>query len=89
MTWQVLIWFLLGAVLLICLGILLGATWTAQALRPKLRQLAKERRRLNQEWAVVRAAHRQLDECPRCGYPLADQGWGFAPTLREGPPEDD
>lgn len=88
-TWQELTWFLLGAVLLICLGILLGAAWTTQALRPKLHQLARERQRLNQAWTAVRTAHRQLDECPRCGYPLSDQGWGFAPTVMEGPPEDD
>lgn len=70
MTQQVMGWLLLGAVLMVCLGLLLGATWTTQALQPKLRQRAEERRRLNQEWAAVRAARRHLVICPRCGAPL-------------------
>jgi hypothetical protein len=45
---------LLGGVLLVCLGLLLGATWTIQALQPKLRQQATERRSLNEQWSVIR-----------------------------------
>ncbi|MDQ4032541.1 MAG: hypothetical protein M3332_09840 [Actinomycetota bacterium] len=57
----------LGAVLLICLGLLLGTTWTPQALQPKLRRQAEERRRLNEEWVAV------------CTAPAAGQ----VPTLRK------
>lgn len=34
------------AILLVCVGLLLGASWTTQALQPKLRHQAEERRRL-------------------------------------------
>ncbi len=56
---------LLVAVLLVCLGVLLGATWTIQILQSRLRRQAEERRRLNAErhrlnaeWAALRAARR-------------------------------
>jgi hypothetical protein len=62
MNWPALGWILLGAVFLICFGVLLGATWTTQSILPKLRQQAEERRRLNEEWLAVRAARRQLAE---------------------------
>ena len=68
MSWPELGWIVLGAVFLVCFGLLLGATWTTQAIQPKLRQQAVERRRLNEEWLALRDAHRQLGECPRCGY---------------------
>lgn len=64
----------LGGVLLVCLGMLLGWSWTVQAVQPKLRHLAAERRRLNEEWSAVHNARRQRDECPRCGRPLS-QGY--------------
>lgn len=86
---QVLGWVVLGAVLLVCLGILLGAAWTTQALQPRLRQQAEERRKLNEAWLAVRTARGQLGECPRCGYALGEQDWYFAPTPMEGPPDDD
>ncbi|MFZ0122199.1 MAG: hypothetical protein WAN20_05795 [Pseudonocardiaceae bacterium] len=79
---------LLGSVLLLCLGLLLGASWTTQALQPKLRRQAEERRRLNEEWSTVRAARRHRGECPRCASPLSEQNWYFAPTLMEYPPDD-
>lgn len=65
----------LSAVLLVCLALLLGASWTVQALQPKLRRQADERRRLNAEWSAVRAARRQfqLGECPRCAIPLSER----------------
>ncbi|MGH3786879.1 MAG: hypothetical protein ACRDRG_10105 [Pseudonocardiaceae bacterium] len=58
----------------LCLGMLLGTAWTAQALQPKLRRLAKERRKLNAEWQALRDARQsvQLVACPRCGCPLHD-----------------
>jgi hypothetical protein len=62
-------WILLGAVLLVCLGVLVGTTWAMQAMRPNLRAQAEERRRLNEEWTSVRTIRRQLIQCPRCGYP--------------------
>jgi hypothetical protein len=60
----------LSAVLLICLGMLLGGQWTIQIQRSKLRQQAEERRWLNEEWAALRAARRQQSVCPRCGSAL-------------------
>ncbi|MGH3899422.1 MAG: hypothetical protein ACRDTA_14515 [Pseudonocardiaceae bacterium] len=62
----------LVAVLLLCLGLLLGWSWTLQAVQPTLRRQAEERRRLNEEWSAVRAARRQRGECPRCGSPLSE-----------------
>ncbi len=50
---------LLVAVLLVCLGLLLGATWTIQAMQYRLRRQAEERRRLNAEWAALRTARRR------------------------------
>ncbi len=79
----------LGAVLLVCFGLLLGATWATQALRPKLRRQAEERRRLNEEWSAVRTARRQRGHCPRCASPLSEQDWYFVPTLVEYPPDED
>lgn len=71
---------LLGAALLICLGMLLGAAWTTQALQPKLRQQAQERRRLNEEWAAIRTARRLRGQCPRCAASLSEQDWYIAAT---------
>jgi cell division protein FtsL len=85
---QAVVWLALGGLLLCCIGMLFGATWTTQALQPKLGQLADERRRLNDEWMAIRAAHRQLERCPRCGYPLTEAPW-FAPTLTKHSHDDD
>jgi hypothetical protein len=79
----------LGAVLLVCLGLLLGSTWTIQVLQTKLRQQAEERRKLNEEWTAVRTARRRRTECPRCGIALAEQHWYFAPTPVEDPLDDE
>ncbi|MGH3786262.1 MAG: hypothetical protein ACRDRG_06835 [Pseudonocardiaceae bacterium] len=79
----------LSGVLLICGGILLGTTWTAQALHPKLRRQAEERRRLNEEWTAVRTARRQRGECPRCGSPLTELDWYLAPAIVEDLSDDD
>lgn len=66
MTMQVLI-----GVLLVCLGLLLGTTWTIQALQARLRRRAEERRRLNEEWmairkewSMIRTTRHQLAKCP-------------------------
>ena len=66
---------LASAVLLMCLGLLLGGSWTTQALQFRLRQQAEERRRLNEEWSAVRTARRQRGECRRCGSPLSERDW--------------
>jgi hypothetical protein len=65
----------LCAVLLVCLGLLLGATWTVQAMQPKLRRQAEERRKLNEEWSEVRAARRRRNVCPRCASQLSGWDW--------------
>jgi hypothetical protein len=79
----------LSAILLVCLGVLLGATWTIQVLQPKLRRQAEQRRRLNEEWSAVRAARRQRQECPRCGALLTKRDWYLAPTVVEDHLDDD
>jgi hypothetical protein len=61
--------------LLVCLGLLLGTTWTTQALQPRLRHQAEERRRLNEEWLTIRNALQVRDECPRCGCLLSEERW--------------
>ncbi|MGH3881989.1 MAG: hypothetical protein ACRDRY_16830 [Pseudonocardiaceae bacterium] len=79
----------LGAVVLVCLGLLLGVSWTTQLLEPKLRRQAEERRRLNEEWSAVRTARRQRGKCPCCACLLTERDWYFAPTIVEDPPDDD
>lgn len=88
-THELFSWGALSAVLLVCFGLLLGATWTTQALRPKLRRQAEERRRLNDEWSAVRTARRQRGQCPRCASPLSERDWYFVPTLVADPPDED
>lgn len=73
----------LGAVLLVCLGLLLGTAWTTQTLQPNLRQQTKERCRLNEEWSAVHAARRQRGECPRCASRLSELNWYFVPNPAE------
>lgn len=80
---------MLIGILFVCVGLLLGATWTIQALDPKLRRQAEERRRLNEEWAIVRAARQQQNVCPRCGVLLAECYWYVAPMIVNNPPDDD
>ncbi len=67
----------LGAVILVCLGLLLGTSWTIQAVQPKLRRQAEERRRLNEEWLAVHAARQQQEECPRCAVSLMERQWYY------------
>ena len=65
----------LGAILLVCLGLLLGAAWTVEALQYKLRRQAEERHRLNEEWSAIRTARRRRGVCPRCASPLSERDW--------------
>jgi len=88
-TRQVLCWALLAALLLVWLGLLLGATWTTQALQARFRRQAEERRRLNAAWAAVHATAHHGEKCPHCGYPPTDQDWHAEPTPVEDPPDDD
>jgi hypothetical protein len=74
---------MVAATLLVGLGLLLGATWTTQALQPRLRRQAEERRKLNEEWAAIRTTRHQQGECPRCASPLSEQDWHFAPTAMD------
>jgi hypothetical protein len=69
----------MGSTLLICLGLLLGTTWTIQVLQSKLRRLAEERRRLNDEWleiheerSAIHTTRRQLTMCVHCGRPQSE-----------------
>jgi uncharacterized paraquat-inducible protein A len=60
-----------AAVLLVCIGALLGATWSRRLLERRLHQeadqQAEERRMLAKEWAAI---HQRRGECPRCSDPL-------------------
>lgn len=58
--------FLLGALLAVCLGVLIGSAWTTQALDGRFRRRAAERRRLNDEWASLRTLREQHRRCPLC-----------------------
>ena len=62
----------LSGTLLICLGLLLGASWTTQALQSKLSKQAQERRKLDEEWEALRNFRRQQSLCPHCGALLAE-----------------
>ena len=79
----------LGALLLICLGLLLGTTWTIQAVHPKLKRQAEERRRLNQEWATIYSIRTRQATCIHCGFPQTDVGWYFEQAPIEDLPDDD
>ncbi|MGH3842384.1 MAG: hypothetical protein ACRDS0_13200 [Pseudonocardiaceae bacterium] len=80
---------LLIAGLAVCLGLLLGTTWTIQALQPRISRQAEERRRLNAEWVAVRAARQQQGRCPYCALPLAEFDRYPEQAGAEDPPEDE
>lgn len=80
---------LFGGLLLVFLGILTGTAWTTMATRSQIRRQTKERRRLNEEWAAIRAVHRQHTECMRCANPLYAQNWYFVPIAIEERSDDD
>lgn len=76
---------LLSMLLAVCLGVLIGSTWTTQALDGRFRRRAAERRHLNDEWAALRAVREQYRFCPRCHEEL-EAAW--QPSL-VGAAEDD
>jgi uncharacterized paraquat-inducible protein A len=80
MTTQILA---LVLVLLVCLGLLLGATWTIRALQLRLRRQAEEQRRLNEEWLAIRNARWQRGRCPRCAGTLYERHRYFGPAPEE------
>jgi hypothetical protein len=87
---------MLVGVVLVCLGVLLGSTWTALAFQSKhrrqieeRRQLNEERRRLDEKWAEVRRVRWWRGLCPRCRAVRSDRSWYFAQAPVQDPPEDD
>ena len=73
-----------GAVLLVCIGALVGAICTAHLLQPRLQQRADqqavERHMLAKEWAAIRG---QRHPCPRCKTPLPGGDQSFASTVAQ------
>lgn len=57
--------FVLIAVALIALGILIGSFWTQSSLDRRFRQIAAERRRLNEQRRALRELRAQLYEHDR------------------------
>lgn len=51
----------LGALMLLCFGALLGASWTTQVLGGVSRRHAAERRMLNEGWRALEDARRAPD----------------------------
>jgi hypothetical protein len=80
---------MLGVAVLLCVGGLLGTSWTSRTLAAKFRQLAGERRRLNEGLLAIRTARRQEGECPRCACPLSEWDWYPEPTVVEERSYDD
>jgi hypothetical protein len=80
---------LLSGVILLCLGLLLGSFVTVQALQPKLRRQAEERRRLNEEWAAIRTVHRQRSEFLPGVSPQTERYWYLAQSGVENRADDD
>lgn len=78
-----------GLFLLLCVGLLLGSTWTIQVVRPKLDRQAEERRRLNDEWAMIYSIRQQQARCKRCGSLQAEVGLYFEQAPIEDMPDDD
>lgn len=77
---------LLGALLSICIGALIGSAWTTQALEGRFRHHAAERRRLNEEWAAVRALREQQRRCVDCADELS---WHRDRALVGAPDDED
>jgi hypothetical protein len=80
---------MLGAALLVCLGMLLGASWTLQATQSNLRRQAEERRRLSEERLAVRTARRRQGKCLRCASALSVNTRYVVPTIIEDWLDDD
>lgn len=77
-----------SAGLLICLGLLLGGSWTRQALRADYRHRAEQRRQLTEEWQALRTA-RHHNHCPHCTSPLSPYDSYHEPTTIDQAPYDD
>jgi len=71
--------YFLGGLMLVCLGLLLGSSWTVQALETKLQRQAEERHKLNEEWLAIRAARQLQGKCARCESRLFEQRWRIPP----------
>jgi hypothetical protein len=82
-------WILLIAGLAVCLGLLLGTTWTIMLMQPRLRRQAEDRHRLNKEWLAVRTARQQQRRCPYCELPLTEFDRYSEQAPAEDPPDDD
>ena len=80
---------LLVAGLAVGFGLLLGTTWTIQAMQPRLRRQAEERRQLNEEWLAVRFTRQKQGQCPYCALWLAECDQDPRQTPVENPPDDD
>lgn len=67
----------LVAVVLVCVGGMLGASWTTQAMSTVSRRHATERRDLNEGWQELAEARQTSDAalCPRCDRPMTDPSW--------------
>lgn len=68
---------LVAAAVLICIGGLLGASWTTQMLETVSRRHAAERRVLDEAWRALEASrHRQGQvRCAHCDRRLTGSGW--------------
>jgi hypothetical protein len=88
-TWQALCWILLFAGLAVCVGLLLGTTWTLQIMQSRLRRQAEERRKLDEEWTAVRTARQRPGRCPYCTMPLPEYESYPEEAAGEDPPDDD
>ena len=77
-----------SAGLLICLGLLLGGSWTRQALHADYRHRAEQRRQITEEWQAIRTA-RHHNHCPRCTSPLSlHDPYHELTTIDEAPHDD-
>ena len=77
-----------SAGLLICLGLLLGGSWTRQALQADYRHRAEQRRQLTDEWQAIRSA-RHHNHCPHCIRPLSPHdSYHEAITIDQAPNDD-
>jgi hypothetical protein len=81
----------LGAVMLLCFGALLGASWTTQVLGGVSRRHAAERRMLNEGWRALEDARRGPGRtpsepvyCARCHQRVSESSWLLAvPALTD------
>ena len=67
-----------GAVVLVCIGGLVGASWTTQVMASISRRHATERRNLNDGWRALADARRARGEpayCARCHQKLSESSW--------------